>query len=122
MIMMARMARPVSEKVRRVDRLLRDHIEAGGLGPGERFPSTRAIARRHDICYQTAHRIVTALVAEGLEFHIPKGYIYFAMGFSVFVEWLNFRLRRGGSKPVTPHQAYLWNTASPAESSSTVDK
>ena len=66
MIMMARMARPVSEKVRRVDRLLRDHIEAGGLGPGERFPSTRAIARRHDICYQTAHRIVTALVAEGL--------------------------------------------------------
>ena len=63
-----------------------------------------------------------ALVAEGLEFHIPKGYIYFAMGFSVFVEWLNFRLRRGGSKPVTLHQAYLWNTASPAESSSTVDK
>ena len=34
-----------------------------------------------------------SLVAEGLEFHISKGYIYFAMGFSVFVEALNLRLR-----------------------------
>ena len=34
-----------------------------------------------------------SLVAEGLELHIPKGYIYFAMGFSVFVEMLNIRLR-----------------------------
>jgi len=35
-----------------------------------------------------------ALVADGLEFHIPKGYIYFAMSFSVFVEMLNLRLRK----------------------------
>ena len=35
-----------------------------------------------------------ALVADGLEFHIPKGYIYFAMGFSVFVEMLNLRMRK----------------------------
>jgi len=35
-----------------------------------------------------------ALIGEGLEFHIPKGYIYFAMGFSVFVEMLNLRARR----------------------------
>jgi predicted tellurium resistance membrane protein TerC len=35
-----------------------------------------------------------SLVAEGLEFHIPKGYIYFAMGFSVFVEVLNIQLRK----------------------------
>ncbi|MFL5927601.1 MAG: TerC family protein [Gaiellaceae bacterium] len=34
-----------------------------------------------------------SLVAEGLEFHISKGYIYFAMGFAVFVEALNLRLR-----------------------------
>ena len=39
-----------------------------------------------------------SLVAEGLEFHIPKGYIYFAMGFSVFVEFLNLRIR-GRGKP-----------------------
>jgi predicted tellurium resistance membrane protein TerC len=35
-----------------------------------------------------------ALVADGLDHHIPKGYIYFAMGFSVFVEMLNLRLRQ----------------------------
>lgn len=39
------------------------------------------------------------LVAEGLDQHIPKGYIYFAMGFSMFVEMLNLQLR-GGEKPV----------------------
>ncbi len=35
-----------------------------------------------------------ALVGEGLDMHIPKGYIYFAMSFSVFVEMLNMRIRR----------------------------
>ena len=35
--------------------------------------------------------IGTSLVAEGLHFHIPKGYIYFAMGFSIFVEMINLR-------------------------------
>jgi len=35
-----------------------------------------------------------ALVGEGLDMHIPKGYIYFAMSFSVFVEMLNLRIRR----------------------------
>ncbi len=35
-----------------------------------------------------------ALIADGLEFHIPRGYIYFAMGFSIFVESLNIRMRR----------------------------
>jgi predicted tellurium resistance membrane protein TerC len=34
-----------------------------------------------------------SLVAEGLDQHIPKGYIYFAMGFSVFVEMINLRVR-----------------------------
>jgi predicted tellurium resistance membrane protein TerC len=37
--------------------------------------------------------IGTNLVAEGLGQHIPKGYTYFAMAFSVFVEMLNLRLR-----------------------------
>jgi predicted tellurium resistance membrane protein TerC len=48
--------------------------------------------------------IGTALIADGLQFHIPKGYIYFAMGFSVFVEMLNLRLRRA---PVKLHEAYV---------------
>ena len=43
-----------------------------------------------------------SLVAEGWELHIPKGYIYFAMGFSVFVEALNlrYRARKRASAPV----------------------
>ncbi|HCU53789.1 MAG TPA: hypothetical protein DIC36_05765 [Gammaproteobacteria bacterium] len=45
----------------------------------------------------------TALIAEGLEFHIPKGYIYFAMAFSVGVEMLNLRLRRR-VEPVRLHK------------------
>ena len=44
-----------------------------------------------------------ALVAEGLDFHLPRGYIYFAMAFSVFVEMLNLRLR-GRKKRVEPVQ------------------
>ena len=38
--------------------------------------------------------IGVSLVADGLGLHIPKGYIYFAMGFSVFVEMINLRVRR----------------------------
>lgn len=41
-----------------------------------------------------------SLVVEGLHQHIPKGYIYFAMGFSILVEFLNMRLRSLSTKPV----------------------
>jgi predicted tellurium resistance membrane protein TerC len=44
--------------------------------------------------------IGAALVADGLDHHLPKGYIYFAMGFSLFVEMLNLRLRRARVAPV----------------------
>lgn len=40
-----------------------------------------------------------ALIAEGIELHIPKGYIYFAMAFSVTVEMLNLRVRRATARP-----------------------
>jgi predicted tellurium resistance membrane protein TerC len=40
--------------------------------------------------------IGVALIGDGLDMHIPKGYIYFAMAFSVFVEMLNIRIRRRG--------------------------
>lgn len=45
------------------------------------------------------------LVAEGFHQHIPKGYIYGAMAFSVVVELLNLRLRKKG-EPVNLHDAY----------------
>jgi predicted tellurium resistance membrane protein TerC len=46
------------------------------------------------------------LIVEGLHQHIPKGYIYFAMGFSVLVEMLNLRLRRVTEAPVSLREAY----------------
>jgi predicted tellurium resistance membrane protein TerC len=53
--------------------------------------------------------IGVSLIADGLGFHIPKGYIYFAMGFSIFVETVNLRVRKGGP-PVKLHQAYVEET------------
>ncbi len=44
--------------------------------------------------------IGVTLVAEGLDFHIPKGYIYFAMAFSIFVELLNLKVREKAVKPI----------------------
>jgi predicted tellurium resistance membrane protein TerC len=48
--------------------------------------------------------IGVSLIADGLSFHIPKGYIYFAMAFSVFVEMINLRVRRGSEPPVKLRQ------------------
>lgn len=51
--------------------------------------------------------IGVSLVAEGLDHHIPKGYIYFAMAFSVFVEMINLRsTRKVKNAPVKLHQKY----------------
>jgi predicted tellurium resistance membrane protein TerC len=50
--------------------------------------------------------IGVSLIGEGLGMHIPKGYIYFAMGFSVGVEAINLRLRRVGV-PVHLHEPYV---------------
>jgi predicted tellurium resistance membrane protein TerC len=47
-----------------------------------------------------------SLVGEGLTMHIPKGYIYFAMGFSVFVEMINLRVRKAAA-PVQLHEPYV---------------
>ena len=46
-----------------------------------------------------------SLILEGFEHHIPKGYIYFAMGFSVFVEMINLRVRKA-TTPVHLHQSH----------------
>ena len=49
--------------------------------------------------------IGVSLIGEGFDQHIPKGYIYFAMGFSIFVEMINLRVR-ARAKPVHLHQSY----------------
>jgi predicted tellurium resistance membrane protein TerC len=51
--------------------------------------------------------IGTTLIIEGLHQHISKGYIYFAMAFSMFVEMLNLRLRRRRGVPLHLHQPYV---------------
>ncbi len=47
------------------------------------------------------------LVAEGLGHHVPKGYVYFGMAFSLGVEMLNIRLRRKSKNPVKLHTAHI---------------
>ncbi len=55
--------------------------------------------------------IGVSLVAEGFHQHIPKGYIYFAMAFSVFVEMLNLRLRGKSTHPVELRAGYVEHEA-----------
>jgi len=62
----------------------------------DRHPTIRMLALSFLIL------IGVSLIGEGLEFHIPKGYIYFAMAFSVGVEMLNLRIR-GTAEPVKLH-------------------
>ena len=55
--------------------------------------------------------IGVALIGDGFDMHIPKGYIYFAMAFSVLVEMLNLKLRQG--TPVKLHQPHLADSTEP---------
>jgi predicted tellurium resistance membrane protein TerC len=66
----------------------------------ERHPTIKILALAFLIL------IGIALIAESFEFHIPKGYLYFSMAFSVVVEMINIRMRRRG-KPVDLHDADL---------------
>ena len=48
-----------------------------------------------------------SLIVDGLHQHIPKGYIYFAMGFSMLVELLNMRMREKKVEPIDLRDAYI---------------
>jgi predicted tellurium resistance membrane protein TerC len=75
-------------------------------GPISRFVNDRPTLKILALSFLLL--IGVSLVAEGLAFHIPKGYIYFSMGFSFFVEMLNQQLRdRERVKPVRLRQAYV---------------
>ena len=65
----------------------------------ERHPTVRMLALSFLLL------IGVSLVAEAFDQHIPKGYIYFAMGFSIFVEMINLRMRARAA-PVHLHQRY----------------
>jgi predicted tellurium resistance membrane protein TerC len=83
-------------------------VSAGAISDFvERHPTVKMLALSFLLL------IGVTLVADGLGHHIPKGYIYFAMGFSVFVEVLNLRAR-ARSKPVHLREAYVEEPAAPA--------
>jgi predicted tellurium resistance membrane protein TerC len=76
-------------------------LSAGPIGDFvERHPTIKMLALSFLLL------IGFTLIVEGLHQHIPKGYIYFAMAFSVFVEMLNLRLRRVQA-PVKLHEPYV---------------
>jgi predicted tellurium resistance membrane protein TerC len=64
----------------------------------ERHPTVKMLALAFLVL------IGATLIAEGFDTHVPKGYIYFAMAFSVAVEALNIRLRRKAGVPVRLHK------------------
>ncbi len=75
-------------------------VSAGAISDFvERHPTVKMLALSFLLL------IGVSLVAEGFDQHIPKGYIYFAMFFSVFVEMINLRVR-GRTPPVHLHQPY----------------
>ena len=51
--------------------------------------------------------IGVSLIAEGLEFHIPKGYIYFSMAFAILVDILQLRMNKAKEPPVKTREHYL---------------
>ncbi len=69
-------------------------------GPVSRFVETHPTVKVLALSFLLL--IGMSLVAEGLDHHIPKGYIYFAMAFSVFVELINLRVRKT-ARPVALH-------------------
>jgi predicted tellurium resistance membrane protein TerC len=75
-------------------------VSSGAIGDFvERHPTVKILALSFLLL------IGVSLTAEGAGQHVPKGYIYFAMGFSVFVEAINLRIRRK-TEPVHLHSKY----------------
>jgi predicted tellurium resistance membrane protein TerC len=75
-------------------------VSSGAIGEFvERHPTVKMLALSFLLL------IGVTLIAEGFGQHIPKGYVYFAMGFSVFVEMINLRIR-ARSAPVHLRQPY----------------
>jgi predicted tellurium resistance membrane protein TerC len=66
---------------------------AGAIG---RFVSAHPTIKMLALSFLVVIGVV--LIAEGFEHHVPKGYVYFAMAFSVTVEMLNLRVRRQSVK------------------------
>lgn len=75
---------------------------AGAIG---RFVSEHPTIKMLALSFLVVVGVV--LIADGFGHHVPKGYIYFAMAFSVCVEMLNIRLRKNAAKPVDLREPYV---------------
>ena len=80
-------------------------------GPIGRFVSDHPTIKMLALSFLVVIGVV--LIAEGFDHHVPKGYVYFAMAFSVCVEMLNIRMRRRATRPAHLHAAYTTQDRSP---------
>lgn len=78
-------------------------------GPIGRFVSAHPTIKMLALSFLVVVAVV--LIAEGFDNHVPKGYIYSAMAFSVVVEMLNIRMRKRSAKPVHLHSPYSADAA-----------
>jgi predicted tellurium resistance membrane protein TerC len=74
---------------------------AGAIG---RFVSEHPTIKMLALSFLVVVGVV--LIAEGFDHHVPKGYVYFAMAFSLAVEMLNIRMRKRSARPVHLHSPY----------------
>ena len=86
-------------------------VFAGAIG---RFVSDHPTIKMLALSFLVLVGVV--LIAEGFDYHVPKGFVYFAMAFSVTVEMLNIRMRKKADKPAHLHASY---TAAPQAGSRT---
>ena len=81
---------------------------AGAIG---RFVSDHPTIKMLALSFLVVVGVV--LIAEGFDHHVPKGYVYFAMAFSVAVEMLNIRMRKRSARPAHLHSPYVADAAEP---------
>ena len=74
-------------------------------GPIGRFVSDHPTIKMLALSFLVVVGVV--LVAEGFDHHVPKGYVYFAIAFSLGVEVLNIRMRKRSAKPVKLHAPHI---------------
>jgi len=97
--------------VREIEIMIAAVVASVGLmmvfaGPIGRFVSDHPTIKMLALAFLVVVGVV--LIAQGFDHDVPKGYVYFAMAFSVVVEMLNLRMRkRGAMKPVHLHEPYV---------------
>ena len=80
-------------------------VFAGGIG---RVVSAQPTIKMLALAFLFVIGVV--LIADGFDHHVPKGYVYVAMAFSVAVEILNIRMRRRAARPAELHERYTRNS------------